>query len=81
MWGISNMKNKEWYRIEFFTEEFLTCVPSAENNCRVFMCERQYTSINRAWAAANCMAKYRSEVYFIKVRCIGGGVEYRYNFK
>lgn len=27
---------KEWYRIEFFTEEFLDCVPSAENDYRVF---------------------------------------------
>lgn len=38
---------KNWYRIEFFTEEFLTCVPSAENDYCVFSCERQYTSINR----------------------------------
>lgn len=29
-----------WYKIEFFTEEFMTCVPSAENDYRVFMCER-----------------------------------------
>lgn len=71
---------KNWYRIEMFTQEFLTCAPSAENSCRVFMCERQYTSINRAAAAANCMAKNRPEVYFIKVRRIGGS-EYRYGFK
>lgn len=27
---------KNWYRIEFFTEEFMTCIPSAENDYRVF---------------------------------------------
>jgi hypothetical protein len=59
---------KNWYRIEFFTEEFMTCVPSAENDYRVFMCERQYTSINRAWAVANRMASFRSNVFFIRVK-------------
>lgn len=72
---------RKWYRIEFFTEEFLTCMPSAENDCRVFSCERQYTSINRAWAAANCMARTRPNVYFIKVRRIVGEFECRYDFK
>lgn len=59
---------KNWYRIEFFTEQFMTCVPSAENDYRVFMCERQYTSINRAWAAANRMASTRHNVFFIRVK-------------
>lgn len=72
---------KNWYRIEFFTEEFLTCVPSAENDCCVFSCERQYTSINRAWAAANRMASVRNNVFLIRVRCIDGGSKYRYNVK
>lgn len=27
---------KNWYRIKFFTEEFMTCMPSAENDYRVF---------------------------------------------
>lgn len=57
----------------------MTCAPSAENDCCVFMCERQYTSINRAWAAANRMASARSNVFFIRVRRIDGGVKYRYN--
>lgn len=51
---------KNWYRIEFFTEEFMTCVPSAENDYCIFSCERKYTSINRAWAAANRMASVRN---------------------
>lgn len=72
---------KNWYRIEFFTEEFITCVPSAENDHRVFMCERQYTTINHAWAAANRMASVRPDVYFIKVRRIGGDFESCYDFK
>lgn len=64
---------KNWYRIEFFTEEFMTCIPSAENDYRVFMCERQYTSIKRAWAAANRMSRnrmtsVRPNVFFIRVK-------------
>lgn len=64
---------KNWYRIEFFTEEFMTCIPSSENDYRVFMCERQYTSIKRAWAAANRMARnrmtsVRPNVFFIRVK-------------
>ena len=71
---------KNWYRIEFFTEEFLTCVPSAENDYCVFSCERQYTSINRACAAANCMASTRPNVFLIRVGRIGGS-EYCYKAK
>lgn len=26
---------KQWHRIELFTEEFMTCVPSVENDYRV----------------------------------------------
>ena len=59
---------KNWYRIEMFTEEFMSCVPSAENDYRVYMVERQYTSINRAWAAANRMARTRPNVFFIRVK-------------
>lgn len=59
---------KNWYRIEFFTEEFIGCIPSAENDYRVFMCERQYTSLNRAWAAANRMASTRPDVAYIRVK-------------
>lgn len=70
---------KNWYRIEFFTEEFLTCVSSAENDYCVFSCERQYTSVNRAWAAANRMASARPNVFFIRVRRICDGSKYRYN--
>ena len=69
-----------WYRIEFFTEEFMTCVPSAENDYCVFSCERQYTSINRACAAANRMASTRPNVFLIRVSPIGGS-EYRYKAK
>ena len=58
---------KNLYRIEFFTEEFMTCAPSAENDYRVFMCRRLYTSDNRAWAAANRMAIARHNVFFIRV--------------
>lgn len=72
---------KNWYRIEFFTEEFLPCVPSAENDYCVFSCERQYTSINRAWAAANRMASARSDVFLIRVRRIDVDSKYRYNAK
>lgn len=57
-----------WYRIEMFTEEFMTCVPSAEIDYRVFMTERQYTTINRAWAAANRIARNNSNVFFIRVK-------------
>lgn len=71
---------KNWYRIEFFTEEFLTCVPSAENDYCVFSCERQYTSINRACAAANRMASTRPNVFLIRVSRIGDS-EYRYKAK
>ena len=46
----------------------MSCMPSAENDYRVFMCERQYTSINRAWAAANRMANVCSNVFFICVK-------------
>ncbi len=35
---------------------------------RVFMCERQYTSINRAWAAANRMGSTYSNVFFTRVK-------------
>lgn len=59
---------KQRYCIEFFTEEFIDCMPSAENDYRVFMCERQYTSTNRAWAAANRMASTRPNVFFIHVK-------------
>ena len=59
---------KNWYRIEMFTEGFITCVPSAEIDYRVFMVERQYTSINRAWSAANRMASARPNVFFIRVK-------------
>ena len=72
---------KNWYRIEFFTEEFMPCVPSAEDDCCVFSCERQYTSINRAWAAANRMASVRNNVFFIRVRRIDGDSKYRYKAK
>jgi hypothetical protein len=72
---------KNWYCIEFFTEEFMVCVPSAENDCCVFSCERQYTSINRAWAAASRMASVRNNVFFIRVRRIDGDSKYRYNAK
>lgn len=59
---------KNWYRIEFFTEEFMTCIPSAENGHRIFMCERQYTSINRAWTAANRMVSSCQKAFFIRVK-------------
>ena len=59
---------KNWYRIEFFTKEFMTCVPSAENDHCVFSCERQYTSINRACAAAKRMASTRPNVFYIRVK-------------
>lgn len=59
---------KNWYRIEMFTEGFMSCVPSAENDYRVYMVERQYTSMNRALAAANKMAASRSNVFFIRVK-------------
>ena len=72
---------KDWYRIEFFSKGFLYCVPSAEIDHRVFMCERQYTSISRAWGAAKRMASVRSDVYFIKVRCIDGDFECHYAFR
>ena len=72
---------KNWYRIEIFTEEFMTCVPSAKKGCCVFSCQRQYTSINRALAAANRMASVRNNVFFIRVRRIDGGSKYRYNAK
>ena len=71
---------KNWYRIEFFTEEFMTCVPSAENDYCVFSCERQYTSINRACVAANRMASSRPNVFLIRVSPIGGS-EYLYKAK
>ena len=58
---------KNWYRIEFFTEELMTCITSAENDYRVLMYERKYKSINRAWAAANRMARVRHNVFFIRV--------------
>lgn len=72
---------KKWYRIEFFTEEFLTCVPSAEDDNCVFRCDRQYTSINRAWAAANRMASSRTNIFLIRVCCLDGGSKFRYNDK
>lgn len=59
---------KKWYRIEFFIEEFMTCDPSAENVHRVYMVERQYTGISRAWAAANRIAASRPNVFFIRVK-------------
>lgn len=70
---------KQWFRIELFDEDFITCLPEQEASHRLVMVERQYTSINRAWAAANRMAKSRPEVFFIRVRRVGGGVEYRFN--
>ena len=59
---------KNWYRIEMFTEQFMTCIPSAENDYRVYMVERQYMSINRAWEEANRIAASRSNVFFIRVK-------------
>ena len=70
---------KQWFRIELFDEDFMVCLPEQEASHRLFMVERQYTSINRAWAAANRMASARPNVFFIRVRRIGDGVEYRYN--
>lgn len=60
---------KNWYRIEFFNDDY-----------RVFMCERKYTSINRAWSAAKHMASGYHNVYFIKVHRIGCDFECRYDF-
>lgn len=65
---------KQWFRIELFDNGFMTCLPEQEASHRLAMVEKQYTSINRAWSAANRMAKSRSEVFFIRVRRIGGGV-------
>lgn len=56
-----------FYRIEFFDEDYMTCLPGEEMSHRVFMIERQYTTINRAWAAANRMATHYPEVFFIRV--------------
>ena len=44
---------KQWFRIELFDENFMTCLPEQEVSHRLVMVERQYTSINRAWSAPN----------------------------
>lgn len=59
---------KQWFRIELFDEDFMTCLPEQEVSHRLVMVERQYMSINRAWAAANRMASARSNVFFIRVK-------------
>lgn len=59
---------KQWFRIELFDENFMACLPEQEASHRVVMVERQYMSINRAWAAANRMASARSNVFFIRVK-------------
>mgnify|MGYP006968330614 FL=1 len=59
---------KQWFRIEMFDEDFMTCLPEQEASHRLVMVERQYTSINRAWSAANRMASTRHNVFFILVK-------------
>lgn len=59
---------KQWFRIELFDEDFMTCLPEQEASHRLFTVERQYTSINRAWSAANRMASTRHNVFFIRVK-------------
>lgn len=59
---------KNWYRIEFFDEDYMTCLPEEEMAHRVFVVERYYTSLNTAWAAANRMASSRPNVFFIRVK-------------
>lgn len=71
---------KQWFRIEMFDEGFMTCLPEQEASHRLVIVERQYTSIKRAWAAANRMASARPNVFFIRVGRIGGDAEYRYMF-
>ena len=63
---------KQWFRIELYDADFLTCLPEQEASHRVFMAERQYTSINRAWYASNRMASARPNAFFIRVSRIGG---------
>lgn len=58
----------QWFCIEMFDEDFMTCLPEEEASHRLVMVERQYTSINRAWSAANCMASTRHNVFFIRVK-------------
>lgn len=59
---------KQWFRIEMFDEDFMTCLSEQEASHRLVMVERQYTSINRAWSAANRMASTRPNVFFIRVK-------------
>lgn len=59
---------KQWFRIEMFDEGFMTCLPEQEASHRLVLVERQYTSINRAWSAANRMASARHNVFFIRVK-------------
>lgn len=59
---------KQWYRIEMFDEDFMTCLPEQEASHRLVLVERQYTSINRAWSAANRIASTRHNVFFIRVK-------------
>ena len=58
----------QWFRIEMFDEDFMTCLPEQEASHRLVIVERQYTSINRAWSAANRMASTRHNVFFIRVK-------------
>lgn len=55
MWGISNMRNKEWYRIVLFYY-------SSKNPITVI--ERLYSSYGRACAAA-CMYAKQYECYYL----------------
>lgn len=59
---------KQWFRIEMFDEDFMACLPEQEASHRLVMVERQYTSINRAWSAANRMASGRHNVFFIRIK-------------
>lgn len=59
---------KQWFRIELFDENFMTCLLEQEASHRLDMVERQYTSINRAWSAANRMASACHNVFFIRVK-------------
>ena len=58
----------QWFRIEMFDEDFMTCLPEQEASHRLVLVERQYTSINCAWSAANRMASARHNVFFIRVK-------------
>lgn len=57
MWGISNMRNKEWYRIVLFYY-------SSKNPITVI--ERLYSSYGRACAAACMYAKQYECCYLVK---------------